>query len=540
MESNDSGAAPALPEQKDVKASIRALLFTTPKERITLGLPSSSKEALNEVAKIIWEDLKRRGSIFHSGGAGYLLLENHVPIAVSKDGHDFSYLMSEDYLLQPGQSEKDHVGKFIGMMCVKEGKKTELRVGTHYASESKTCYFSELRGYMVRITKDSAERVPNGTDGIVFLFPEGYEEINIMAFHPFFGHVSLFGTQLQSLLFEGLTMESGDLSVEERKRLIETYLITLFMPGIVREKMLFTSLGPTGSGKTFALRVIGRLLVGRGFEVSDLSGDKKELETVLVNRPFVVFDDVAGVSKEVLAIVKKAVTGGTMQRRELYTTSRLAEEPYRAHIAVTSVTSPFHGTEETNRMLVLTLTNRNAFTSEKETLRTVDMHRGSFLAEMVARVQFVLRALDKVPHLAMKTMPIRLAGFATLFTQLYAATTDKGAEKALDILTRWGKEQEGQVLYDNDLADAIRAFIKSPEFTLNDTLVASQLLDRLKKYMSGKPYWSESAERLAHALIRSEVSFKSQFGLTITSDSHTKTRVYSFAPPFELKTGPAF
>ena len=66
------------------------------------------------------------------------------------------------------------------------------------------------------------------------------------------------------------------------------------MRGVIHERMLFLSLGPTGSGKTYLARVLGKMLQGSHFEVVGLDDDPRELENKLVNNTFVALDDLAG------------------------------------------------------------------------------------------------------------------------------------------------------------------------------------------------------------------------------------------------------
>ena len=62
---------------EEVQADIRGLLFTTAKERLNLGLPTSGKECLREVCHVIWDHLKERGRVFFANGQGLSSRRQH-------------------------------------------------------------------------------------------------------------------------------------------------------------------------------------------------------------------------------------------------------------------------------------------------------------------------------------------------------------------------------------------------------------------------------------------------------------------------------
>src|SRR5258708_1040467 len=134
---------------EEVQTEIRALLFTTAKERSDLGLPTSGRECLREVCHIIWDHLKERGRVFFANGQGYDMCEDKIPIVVGRDGVE------------------------VGMMCETEGGRVQFRVGSHYDTGSNIVYTAEKRGWILRITKESVTRVENGGDDQFFLFPDG-------------------------------------------------------------------------------------------------------------------------------------------------------------------------------------------------------------------------------------------------------------------------------------------------------------------------------------------------------------------------------
>ena len=280
-----------------------------------------------------------------------------------------------------------------------------------------------------------------------------------------------------------------------------------------------------------------KCLSGPSFDVVGLDEDPKELENKLVNNVFVALDDPSGLTAKSLSLIKRAVTGGKMQRRNLYTTAQQIEMPYIADIAMTTVSQPFHNEEETNRQLCITLAQREGGNrSERELLREVTARRSMFLWEMVGTITDVLEALEENKDYS-GTVPMRLAGFAILFIKIMrheAQDPDEGEALARSILDRWKTEQESSIFANDDLAEALQKWMASPKFIPGRQYTAGDLLEQLSSHWKGRPYWSDSSLRLGLKLKVSEGSFERVFGLVITTDPHAKTNLYAFNPPDRL------
>jgi hypothetical protein len=332
-----------------IKQKIRRLIFGDKKQREG----RTEKEARAHLADIVWQHLLSRGHAYCTeGGQGYLLLEDRIPIEVTRDGRAFAGLLERDYLLKPAMAEKDFVGQDIGLSCWMKGEKVVPRTLSYYDADTDTVYVAEQRGFLIRVTKDRIDRVPNGTDGQMFLYPEGYSEWKMspvlftdgtqppewgstsVSLHNILGDDPLYlPPSIDSLIFGGVAFEDSALTTSDKKVLITLFVVSLLMRGIVREKPILAALGPTGSGKTFLLRALGKLLQGDSFEVSSAMEDLKEIENQLVNNAFVVFDDLKRPDGNIRAMFRRAVTGGQMQRRELYSTNKQVTMPYVATVS---------------------------------------------------------------------------------------------------------------------------------------------------------------------------------------------------------------
>jgi len=67
--------------------------------------------------------------------------------------------------------------------------------------------------------------------------------------------------------------------------------------------------------------MLGRLIYGKQFEVTSLDTDEAQFENAIVNNSFLVLDDVKrSTNPAILGMIRRAVTGGRCNRRELYST----------------------------------------------------------------------------------------------------------------------------------------------------------------------------------------------------------------------------
>jgi len=125
--------------------------------------------------------------------------------------------------------------------------------------------------------------------------------------------------------------------------------------------------------------------------------DEKEVENIVVNNAFVVFDDVKRTSNSaILGIIRRACTGGTCIRRELYSNFKQVSEPYRAVVSLTCSEEPFANSDEmSNRSLILEAEQREDYLDEKDFIQRIDSNRDQLMAEMIVRLQGVIAAVKR-------------------------------------------------------------------------------------------------------------------------------------------------
>jgi hypothetical protein len=106
----------------------------------------------------------------------------------------------------------------------------------------------------------------NGDDGIFFAVDD-----DATPWQPEFGNPKALRWFLDQLLFA-----NHELSIEDSKTLTLVWLLQQFFPELRRTRLVPCFLGPQGSGKSTAARLIGRLIVGPRFDVTGIRRDKED------------------------------------------------------------------------------------------------------------------------------------------------------------------------------------------------------------------------------------------------------------------------
>jgi hypothetical protein len=108
----------------------------------------------------------------------------------------------------------------------------------------------------------------NGDNGLFFL-----NDADAVAFEPRF---DAGREELDWFLAQIPFAKHGELTIEDQRILYTVTLLQLFFPPLRRTAVIPAFLGPQGSGKSTAMRLTGRLLLGPRFDVMGLRADKED------------------------------------------------------------------------------------------------------------------------------------------------------------------------------------------------------------------------------------------------------------------------
>ncbi len=197
------------------------------------------------------------------------------------------------------------------------------------------------------------------------------------------------------MILSPMRFQEDNLTAEDRRLLFLVWFYSLFFPELFPTRPILAVIGERGSGKTISLRKVGQLLFGPSFNVMQLTDDPKDFDAAVTHDPFVAVDNsdtkVPWLDDR-LAVV---ATGGSVKRRELYTTNRLVEFPVRAFVGVTSRTPHFRREDVADRLLLFYVKRFEMFVPESKILNELQVRRDEVLTEVVSHLHEIVRALEE-------------------------------------------------------------------------------------------------------------------------------------------------
>jgi len=246
------------------------------------------------------------------------------------------------------------------------------------------------------------------------------------------------GLPLQALL-DGIEFVEGPLSAAEQGVLLMIWALGLFFPQLFQTKMILALVGPAGSGKTSALRRMGKLLIDPGFNVTPLASSSKDLDAALTNDILVILDNLDTRGAPWLADrLCTAGTGGTIEMRALYKTNVLVKFPIIASLGITARTPDDVRREDiADRLLLLRLGRRTSNVPEAELIRRALERRLHFFSVVIHYLQMLVDELARTRGTYSGTF--RGADFADF--ALAAGKVLGHGPQMLDILERAGQAQ---------------------------------------------------------------------------------------------------
>lgn len=536
--SKNPGLKPASEYTEDQFLGVIGLLaFSSSEIRQFCGLdvPVNGDLALQSAAKLIWDRIKIDATVFSAEGVGYLMFKGHEgkPIKIAPDDPLFADLMLKYNLMAP-QKQFTLVGKYMGKRSEIEGTKTTIRRVSHYNAKTNCAYFAEGRGNLLKVSGSKIERVVNGTDGELFVFPEESDDFSVDLNNlPKIQNALMpaENSELHNVLFGGLNFVEIDFMTDEQKKILMTaYVLTLLLPDIISGRLILQMIGPSGSGKSFFLRLVGRIIVGKSFHVRNMPATVEQLQNQLVNDGIVFFDNLEHIMAALKPILCMASTGGEISLRQLFTTSGRQILKLIAAIGWSATAPILSVTEIMNRSLVIGIRERadNSNVGETFLLQQVDEKREAFVAELLVRVQAIIRANENHKNYNPK-MSLRMADFGTLI--LRVAREEGWEEDAKILLDDWSQCQVSTSLQNDDISSALQKMIASPRWApceMTAAQVNSALTQGFTPGDTQRTSWKGGAMSLSQKLHRSSASYAKLFGMTIST--RRNQAIFKFDP----------
>jgi len=451
-------------------------------------------EINDQVVEIIRPDLIDRGTFYHDVQGEYFFLNDERKlISIEKENPDFASLL-DNYRINGTETVYRYLVKHLSVKARKHGNKTTIHRLAFYDPLHYTVYLSNHSNQIYRISCDSIDLVDNGTDGVLFLSEPRAEPFTIS--EPDHS-VSL----LDQVLLSKINFSDDILTPNERRILLTIWFYSLFFESIMRTKPILALIGQKGSGKSITLRKIGMLLFGRHFNVMPLPHKVEDFDAAVTNSEFVAIDNADSKRWWLEDRLATAATGGTIEKRVLYTTNRVVKIPVRCFLAITSRTPYFKRDDVADRLLIMKVDRFEDFKSEKSLVEELINSREAIMTEVVHHTQEVLQAL-KMQSGQDYTSAFRMADFGDFAMKI--AKTASIEDKMESIFKKLTTEQSAFTLEGDPIYEPLCGWAEensSREVTY--TQLCGELTSRVENRGGIFPYKGKErsfAQRMTHML----------------------------------------
>ncbi len=195
---------------------------------------------------------------------------------------------------------------------------------------------------------------------------------------------------------------------EKESVLLGVYIACLFVKSVQHPLLILS--GDYGASKTTTQRKIASIISPFDIDVISLPNNTDDIATILNKNYYVAFDNVASISREISDLFCIAVTGGSYQKRKLYTNDTINSIKLSNPISVTGLDLQLEYTDLLDRSIVLSL--ERISDNQRKTEEKVWQEFYKLLPDLQGCIcQLLRKALNMYDNVILNNSP-RLADFA--------------------------------------------------------------------------------------------------------------------------------
>lgn len=443
-------------------------------EEVRYNRRYNQAQVFDLVADQILEDIGDRGRLLNDGHDAYLLFfHDKKLIPIGKDGFDCERLFGR-YGLMKSSSIFKHILDYISHHAFENGEKIETHRFAHYNPDSNVLYLYNNDHHMFKITANETYFVDNGTDGVLFIHDSDNEKFEMVPYE---------GRPFWSLIIERINFDEDILSSAERMYLILLWVLALFFETKMPTKAILAMIGEKGSGKTCTLKLIGKILFGPEFNVTDVANaSPKDFDAVVTHRYFMALDNADTKNKWIEDRLAISATGCSQDRRELYTTNELVSATRKCFIGITARTPNFRRDDVAERLLIMKVKKIENVVSEEELLNEITDHRNEIMSEILDLLQGTVRAMEDKTR---EVIRFRMADFADFAIKFFRYI---GCEDSIrEIFTKLSAEQSQFALEEEEVFDLMKELAsKQQDGKTITNMTNRELCDKLTEIYDGQ------------------------------------------------------
>lgn len=442
----------------------------TVKDRVrSLQMVHKGHVLKDAVVQLVIKTIEETGKIYASNHKYYLFIDNEKEmIPILKDSISLMNLMTKW-----GINASEPLYKYVYHELIAFAAENAISVDIHkfayYDSKNFILYLYNTSKSIFKITEDNITTIENGDEGVLFEEMSNYQPFKIVEFKK--------NTNcLLNIIIKDLNLDNSNPNINQRK-LVENWFYCLFFESIMPTKPLLVSIGEKGSGKSSILRRMGKLLMGKKFNVTSTTPDYKNLITLITNNYLIVLDNMDSPTTQINDSLARIATGQVIMVRDYYTTNTQIEYEAKCYVALTSRKPQFTRDDVADRLICIYFGRlENKFIAEKDLEKEIMESRDEVMSYVISRLQVIIKNLKKNNNKTFKHV-FRIADFADFaLKSVDSETKQNELKKLFSALAQQQKEFATQ----DDIIYTILKEIASDKSNENRKFLALELYKEFK------------------------------------------------------------
>lgn len=409
----------------------------------------------DKISELIIAELSSMGKFYKAENQYYLFLNDTKRlICISNESFEIKTLFTK-WGLNASEGLYKYVLNEVFVYCLEYAQNVEIYKYAYYDPKKFSLYIYNGKKEVLKITPNEISTQENGDEGIMFVELKNYQPFKLVEFNKKINYVSKYLTSKLNV-----DTCSSLLNANTQRKLAAIWFYSLFFESIMKTKPIFTVIGEKGSGKTTFLRRVGQVLFGSKFDVTSVSGDCRDLDTIITNNYYVVIDNLDNPTKNLNDALARIATGQTIKKRVYYTTNDEVEYDVKCFVALTSRTPQFTRDDVADRLVCIYLERYDIFQDESHLKKEAMDERNEIMSYVVNQLQKMISKLYKNKN-ACIVVAFRMADFAVF--ALKTAKDKNEIEELKKIFSTMIKIQNEFTLRDDVLYIILKEFVANVE-----------------------------------------------------------------------------
>lgn len=409
----------------------------------------------DKISELIIAELSSMGKFYKAENQYYLFLNDTKRlICISNESFEIKTLFTK-WGLNASEGLYKYVLNEVFVYCLEYAQNVEIYKYAYYDPKKFSLYIYNGKKEVLKITPNEISTQENGDEGIMFVELKNYQPFKLVEFNKKINYVSKYLTSKLNV-----DTCSSLLNANTQRKLAAIWFYSLFFESIMKTKPIFTVIGEKGSGKTTFLRRVGQVLFGSKFDVTSVSGDCRDLDTIITNNYYVVIDNLDNPTKNLNDALARIATGQTIKKRVYYTTNDEVEYDVKCFVALTSRTPQFTRDDVADRLVCIYLERYDIFQDESHLKKEAMDERNEIMSYVVNQLQKMISKLYKNKD-ACIVVAFRMADFAVF--ALKTAKDKNEIEELKKIFSTMIKIQNEFTLRDDVLYIILKEFVANVE-----------------------------------------------------------------------------